>query len=411
VKKRLLIIGLALPILLFGVGYRNQSQAYTTVNFSLFFDALAPYGNWIPTMDYGYIWQPADTGADWRPYTDGQWVWTDDGWTWVSYEPWGWATYHYGRWVFTDDYGWVWIPDTVWAPAWVTWYEGSDYIGWAPLPPDNSFFLQIGIEPTDYNYYVQPRYCVFVPSSSFLYSNISSVVVPSSRNITIIRNTTNINNITVVNNRVINRGPSVGFVENATRVRVQKMNIVERDADIGTIVRSGTNSDKIEGRNLYVLRPNLTKKAHDTPSFSKGMFEGNTLKIKNRGEIIQSQGNLQNAANPGYPIFKRYAERNAVNNRDERVLTQSNPQNITNQSYPAFKGNSVENPFVRRNRAQFQYTNIQAENRYPLYRNAEGQFSRGSTRNTGTLKQIPEVNNTYYPYMNQRTHYKINNKE
>src|SRR6266851_2045400 len=175
-KKKLITISLALAML-FGIGYKNQAEAYTTVSLSVFFDALAPYGNWLSVSDYGYAWQPADTGSDWRPYTDGQWAWTDDGWTWVSYEPWGWATYHYGRWIFTDDYGWVWIPGTTWAPSWVTWYTGPDYIGWAPLPPDNNFFLQIGVGPTDFSYYIQPWYCVFVPSNSFLYSNIDSVVI------------------------------------------------------------------------------------------------------------------------------------------------------------------------------------------------------------------------------------------
>lgn len=229
-----------------------------------------------------------------------------------------------------------------------------------------------------------------------------------------------------MNNRVINRGPSVGFVENATRVRVQKMNIVERDVDTGAIVRSGTNVDKIEGRNLYVFRPNLAKKTNDTPSFGEGGFEGNTVKIKNSNEIIQNQGNLQSATNPGYPVFKKDIERNAVNNRDERVLTPSNLQNTTTQSYPILKGNPVENgnrneatehnSIIRENRKiqnqnSLEDSYVQTENRYPMYRNTERQFSRGSTRNTGTLKQIPEANNTYYPQMNQKTYYKINNKE
>jgi hypothetical protein len=57
------------------------------------------------------------------------------GWYWVSEEPWAWACYHYGSWQFDPYYGWVWIPGTEWAPAWVTWRESNDYIGWAPCGP------------------------------------------------------------------------------------------------------------------------------------------------------------------------------------------------------------------------------------------------------------------------------------
>src|ERR1700737_2259395 len=177
-KRKLMMIGLALAML-FGIGYTNQAQARTTVSFNLFFDALAPYGNWVTTPDYGYVWSPGDVGQDWEPYSNGHWVWTDYGWTWDSYEPWGWAPFHYGRWVYTDYYGWVWIPGTRWAPAWVTWYEGPDYVGWAPLPLDEGFSAEVGISFSNYHYYA-PREAVFVPSGFFLSTRIRDVIVPRS---------------------------------------------------------------------------------------------------------------------------------------------------------------------------------------------------------------------------------------
>src|SRR5262249_13735267 len=96
-------------------------------------EELAPYGAWRNDPTYGSVWQPAvDPG--WRPYADGQWVWTSYGWTWGSSGPWAW-TFHYGRWTFLPGYGWVWVPGTVWGPAWVDWYVSDGYVGWAPLPP------------------------------------------------------------------------------------------------------------------------------------------------------------------------------------------------------------------------------------------------------------------------------------
>lgn len=108
-----------------------------SASFQTFYDNLGSQGTWIQSDDYGYIWQPSVTDPDWAPYTEGYWVYTDDGWTWVSTESWGWATYHYGRWVNLDGTGWCWVPGYTWAPAWVSWRYGDDYCGWAPLPPDS----------------------------------------------------------------------------------------------------------------------------------------------------------------------------------------------------------------------------------------------------------------------------------
>ncbi|TMB58616.1 MAG: hypothetical protein E6J60_03595 [Deltaproteobacteria bacterium] len=82
---------------------------------------------------YGHVWQPA-VGEEWQPYVDGSWAWTGDGWTWESDEPWGW-TLHYGRWALSPAFGWVWVPGDVWGPAWVDWFSGDGFVGWAPLSP------------------------------------------------------------------------------------------------------------------------------------------------------------------------------------------------------------------------------------------------------------------------------------
>jgi hypothetical protein len=94
---------------------------------------LASHGTWVHHRSWGRVWHPR-VAVGWRPYTNGYWAWSPYGWTWVSSEPWGWA-FHYGRWGWYDHYGWVWVPGTVWAPAWVDWWEGDGWIGWAPLGP------------------------------------------------------------------------------------------------------------------------------------------------------------------------------------------------------------------------------------------------------------------------------------
>ncbi len=114
-----------------------------------FYQPLTPYGSWVD-ISYGRCWHPVEVAPDWRPYCNGQWVWTDCGWYWESDEPWSWACYHYGSWVDDPTYGWCWIPGTEWAPAWVVWRSSPDYVGWAPCGPDRavlapSFFTFVDV--------------------------------------------------------------------------------------------------------------------------------------------------------------------------------------------------------------------------------------------------------------------------
>ncbi len=106
-----------------------------------FYEPLSPYGRWVHTPLYGMVFIPsaAVVGAGFRPYTHGHWVQTEWGWTWVDRHPFGWATGHYGRWYYDTSYGWVWVPGTAWAPAWVSWRTGGGYVGWAPMPPGAAF--------------------------------------------------------------------------------------------------------------------------------------------------------------------------------------------------------------------------------------------------------------------------------
>jgi hypothetical protein len=92
---------------------------------------LRRHGAWVDA-DGRRAWRPS-VGADWSPYRRGRWIYTTSGICWVSYEPWGWLTYHYGTWDYLPGWGWVWYPDRHFAPAWVYWYWGSDWVGWAPI--------------------------------------------------------------------------------------------------------------------------------------------------------------------------------------------------------------------------------------------------------------------------------------
>jgi len=139
--KRLFWVILAI---FFAYGASEAHKPRGDRKFAMFYGSLAGQGEWIE-MSIGTAWRPHNTGHQWRPYMRGRWIWTDYGWYWNSYEPFGWATYHYGRWIYDDYYGWIWVPDDVWGPAWVEWRYDDDYVGWAPLPPHARFSISVGI--------------------------------------------------------------------------------------------------------------------------------------------------------------------------------------------------------------------------------------------------------------------------
>ncbi|MFL6583225.1 MAG: DUF6600 domain-containing protein [Chthoniobacterales bacterium] len=189
----------------------ETTETRSNASYGTFYEKLEPYGAWFETDDYGYVWQPNAAGESraWRPYTDGHWVYTDAGWTWISDEPFGWATYHYGRWVRLRDVGWAWVPGDEWAPAWVSWRTGGDYVGWAPLPPEARFDRRRGIHNWADNYYdIGPEQYAFVRAEEVGAPRLARQVVPPQQNVAIINQTTNVTNITYSNTTIVNQGPN-----------------------------------------------------------------------------------------------------------------------------------------------------------------------------------------------------------
>jgi hypothetical protein len=202
-----------------------------TASYDTFYTKLEPYGAWRETSDYGYVFQPNESARsrNWRPYTNGRWVYTDAGWTWYSDEPFGWATYHYGRWTRLRHVGWVWVPGDEWAPAWVSWRKSDAYVGWAPLPPEARFDRTRGIHNwADNDYDLGPEQYAFVPTPDFGDERIERTIVPIERNITIVNQTVNVTNITYNNTTIVNQGPNYDELRQRTRQPIQRLRLERR---------------------------------------------------------------------------------------------------------------------------------------------------------------------------------------
>src|SRR5437764_4209748 len=258
----------SLAMLVFGASAIQQEKA--DVSIDVFYDNLSG-GNWIDVEGYGYGWQPdlAVNDQNWRPYADGYWAYTDDGWTWVSYEDFGWATYHYGRWANLTDYGWVWFPgeDLDWGPAWVSWRTGGDYVGWAPLPPCGSGVVYKGrpIGPqVDIEFDIGPEYYNFCEVRYIGEPVLRSYIAPRVQNVAYINNTVNVTNISVQNNVVYNYGPNYEALSAHSARPIQRLNIERQSAaNLSAAAKSGALT-KVQGNKLVVAAPAKFAKAPPT---------------------------------------------------------------------------------------------------------------------------------------------------
>jgi len=263
-----------------------------SASFQTFYDQLGDQGTWVQTDDYGYVFQPNVTDPQWAPYTDGHWVYTDVGWTWVSDEPWGWATYHYGRWANIDGTGWVWIPGYQWAPAWVSWRYGGGYCGWAPLPPETFIGVEFGGNggwssfhfggDVDVNFNIGAGCYNFVSVGDMGYPNYRGHYFERSRNYAIINNTTNITDINVTGGAARGRagfrgvsvgGPSLAEVNAHSREHVATVQLTAANQAGRSSLQGNTlavYAPRVNPASIHQARPANVARTIAHPTFNRG---------------------------------------------------------------------------------------------------------------------------------------------
>ena len=242
-------------------------DAAQPVSVTYFNDALAPYGNWVDVEDYGRCWQPtvAVVNSYWRPYSDhGRWLWSDCGWYWTSDYSWGWAPFHYGRWYSHHRHGWVWQPDTVWAPAWVSWRSTRYHCGWAPLPPEACYTVGAGFTyrhhgvGIGFDFGLSDWHYSFVPHNRFCERDLTHYFVAPAHAAAIHRESTVANNYaTRANSTVINNGIGFATIAGVTRGEIARAEI--RHVPMTADASSRQERVEREGDRLVIYRPQLSK--------------------------------------------------------------------------------------------------------------------------------------------------------
>lgn len=220
---------LVLFAITFIIGAELNAKPHPGVSFNFFYSTLRPYGEWIEIDADLYAWRPMNVSHRWKPYMEGRWSWTRHGWYWDSYEPFGWAVYHYGRWHFDDYYGWIWIPDYEWGPAWVEWRYSDNYIGWAPLPPYASFHIDFGIR-FSIGWSASHNWWNFVPYNRFCDYRVNRYIIDSRKTSKIFSKTKYRNNYYYDRDRIVNGGIDRRFVEDRGGYRISEREIRSVDS-------------------------------------------------------------------------------------------------------------------------------------------------------------------------------------
>ncbi len=297
-----------------------DAQPGARVSFQTFYNELSPYGQWSSNPRYGSVWFPY-VDRNFQPYgTNGHWVMTEFGNTWVSDYNWGWAAFHYGRWFYDDYQGWGWVPDYQWGPAWVDWRSSGGYYGWAPLFPG----VQFGV-----SFNIPMNYWVFVPRRYINRRRVFGYCVPRYRVRNIYNQTTIINNYYQNDNRTYAYGPRRDEIERATRrnVPVYRADEVSRGGSYASANRRNSDGSNTADNSS---RSGLNRSSRDN---------GQSVGRSSRGYDAQDNG----TARRGYDVTTPDRTRGS-RNYDSRSAASSSSRTYqaepSNRSRGSFDGRS-----------------------------------------------------------------------
>lgn len=297
----------------------KKAEAQAVVSFQVFYDNLDPFGQWIDYPNYGYVWIPM-AGPDFFPYSsNGHWVFTNYGWTWVSYYNWGWAPFHYGRWSYDDYYGWFWIPDNLWGPAWVGWRTCPGYYGWAPLGPNISINIVIGD-----GYNAPPDQWVFLPDQYMGRNDINKYYGPRKNNQVLI------NNSTVINNTYVDNSSHTTYISGPRKEDVQK--VIGTPIKLVEIKENSKPGQALANNQLEIYRPVISP---------MGNRDVKPLKISDKKDVKPiSERNVENQKINEEPLKKHESKEPLIEKPVSPKSTQDNNQQ--KQNVPNKKTEKVE---------------------------------------------------------------------
>jgi hypothetical protein len=160
-------------------------------------NTLSQYGRFVQHQKYGEVWVPSVTPQGWHPYPPCNWVNSKQyGWYYDDKTPWGQIVHHYGRWVYDAQMGWIWTPGSEFSPGWVVWRTSPEWVGWAPMLPDQDVQK---ISAADFN---NAGYWIFVETRKFA-QGCNGTIAPASQVPVLLKQTTYVTDIRLVGGIVV----------------------------------------------------------------------------------------------------------------------------------------------------------------------------------------------------------------
>ncbi len=338
-------------------------------------DELSTSGN----DDFVYVWRPyvMDDG----PYVNGRWVFTYDGWVWISYYSWGSYCYNYGRWWFSPYYGWVWIPGRVWAPNWCYWREYGHYYGWHPYGPRIHWRNHHGHH---HNHVIitHPSKWVFV-SKKKLNERITKTEIVKTGLKDIVKNSKRINEVNNYDEKIKYVGPEITALSKETGRKINP----ESNSDIRT-----KYDKEIKEYNTKTVTSKEDNNNNGTKSGNNSTYNGNSNRDANN--------------NNGYKESNRNSNTSRESNKNSNTSRESNKNSNTSRESNRSGNNgsretnrSGNNGSRESNRSGNRETNRSGNN-----------GSRESNKNTTPKKMSSEFNESKKNDANTKVSTKTENK-
>ena len=377
---------------------------------------LDSYGTWVYDDSVEvYVWRPYIVETDWVPYSYGRWVWSPFGMTWVSYYPWGYAPFHYGYWNFSVSFGWVWVPDVWYSPAWVTWNYWDNYVGWYPCRYYRGRVIRY---PIRYR-----RRVVYAPVDRFYRRGIRyrTAPIPANRRVVTVRNPILPDPAVLRKNpreavvRAIRKPVTRQVIErNITRMRKKTVRNGERITTIGRVrdrsvisPRDGRRNSRSIERRRDVVKPRVIE---------RGSSRAGSRVIRDRTPVIRNERRIErrnserkiSPNNSGRSIERKNRSgdvpvirngRTIERNSQRRTPTYRQNRSIernSGRSVPVYRQNrrierNSETPVYRQRRENQRYSPVPKTNRRTI-------VPRGNSNSSGTRSHS-------YSYSNSgRTH-------
>lgn len=302
-KKMLIMIALVF----FAFKAEAKNNAY--IDFDIFYSELSPYGEWV-TVGAATAWRPVRIEVGWNPYSVGRWVWTDYGWYWDSYEPFGWATYHYGRWTYDNYYGWIWVPDYTWGPSWVEWRYNDYYIGWAPLPPIATFSVSVGIHFGS-SWHSPYHHWHFVSYNYFCHDNLNYYMEAPVYNQKIFSQTKYRTNYYSQGDRIVNGGVDRNLVERRSNQKIERRDlVVTRDS------KSFSSRSRDNQREVVAYRPDIKDASRNSSRITS-----DTRSVENRRIDTKAGENSRKRNVESRNVSRDY---NSINSNSRKIENRTN---------------------------------------------------------------------------------------